>query len=85
MSFCFCPRVFDFSIKNMHNHHSGCHGDGEMFLYEWKGKAPYCVCIDLDFFSSRRMKRKQKVFVIVMVPDEGSEKIFSDISSSIII
>lgn len=47
-------------ITNMYNHHSGCHGNGEMFLYEWKEKAPYCVCIDLDciFVSSKRMKRK---------------------------
>lgn len=73
----------------MYNHNSGCHGSREMFLYKRKGKAPYCVCIDLDcccfFSSSRRMKRKQKVFLIVMVPEEGSGKIFSDISSSVII
>ncbi len=30
------------------------------------------------------MKRKQTVFLIVMVPEEGSGKIFSDISSSVI-
>lgn len=51
----------------MYNHHSGCHGNGEMFLYEWKEKAPYCVCIDLDciFVSS---KKKMKMVVL----EEGS-------------
>jgi len=63
--------VFVFkNITKMCNR-SCCHGNGEMFLYEWKEKVPliWKDCI----FQVVRMKRKQRIFLVVMVL-EGSDR-----------